>query len=193
MVNVLWYAMKLQGALWYVQSLRGWLLAILLCSCTPFSNTLNGQHRFPSVPAALQASLPAECAASSNPYVYDNQTLYAYLNGGADLFLKHGFQFLHGTVCKTATDQSVWLSVDVYDLGSEQNARALFQKKCSATELASEGTFLACNGTGYVQAQSGKYYIEVQSLNHQEDLLPLLQEIMVRVQKNLKGVIRAKK
>ncbi len=54
---------------------------------------------------------------------YDRATLYDYVDGGADRYLRRGFKGLAAARYVNAADDE--LTLDLYDLGTAENARAL--------------------------------------------------------------------
>jgi hypothetical protein len=55
---------------------------------------------------------------------YDDKTIFDYIDGGADRYLRKGFRRLHAArYANTAADE---LTVDLYDLGQPENAAAIF-------------------------------------------------------------------
>lgn len=132
-----------------------------------------------SLQSALLASLPQECGDSSQIHSFDNQTLYQYINGGADLFLKYGFKQLYGVVCTAASD-TIWVTLDVYDMSYEENARQLFQNKCSKAPSLIRGYNAVCEGDSFILGHAGRYYVEIQSNGAQPNLTNLLHDIAER-------------
>jgi hypothetical protein len=55
---------------------------------------------------------------------YDEKTIFDYINGGADRYLRQGFRRLHAArYGNSATDE---VTVDLYDLGKAENATLIF-------------------------------------------------------------------
>ena len=55
---------------------------------------------------------------------YDEKTIFDYINGGAERFLRKGFRQLHAARYGNAAADEV--TVDLYDLGRPENAAALY-------------------------------------------------------------------
>ena len=117
----------------------------------------------PILARSIEQSLPAGWSIDGRPYHYDNATLYTYIDGGADLFLKHGFQQLTGAVCKAALHPSDSVTIDIYDLSSDQNAATLFGRKKSGNAFQINGAGAACEGKGYLCMYKGRFFVELQS------------------------------
>lgn len=54
---------------------------------------------------------------------YDPKTIFDYINGGAERYLRKGFRRLHAARYARGTDE---VTVDLYDLGRPENAAAIF-------------------------------------------------------------------
>jgi hypothetical protein len=54
---------------------------------------------------------------------YDEKTIFDYIDGGAERFLRRGFRRLHAARFGHAADE---VTVDLYDLGRPENAAAIY-------------------------------------------------------------------
>lgn len=133
------------------------LLAPALLVCPALADDLS--H---SLVKSIEKSLPTGWSIDGKPYHYDNSTLYTYIDGGADIFLKHGFKQLTGAVCKSSSHPLDAVTIDIYVLSGVQNASALFARKKSGKTLKLKGAGVACEGKGYLCMYNSKLYIELQ-------------------------------
>jgi len=63
-------------------------------------------------------------AIASEDHVYDRENLYDYIDGGAELFFSYGFQQLLSRTYATPGQPEI--IVDVFDMGSSDNAYGVF-------------------------------------------------------------------
>ncbi len=82
-------------------------------------------------PSDLEALLPqtAELAGWSiaeGPVEYAPETLYEYLDGGADRYLSHGFRRLLHVRYQLAEDPLAAVTLDLYDMGDELGAFGIY-------------------------------------------------------------------
>lgn len=94
----------------------------LLVGCTPAAPAqrppvqVSPPSSLPEIGWALEGALSA----------YDRESLYQYVNGGAELFLRYGFQRLvSGTYVRGGAADD-FVVVDVYDMGSELGAFGVY-------------------------------------------------------------------
>jgi len=95
--------------------------------------------------------------ASRNTYTKGN--LYDYINGGAERYLRHGFEKLYAArYTNGAADE---LTLDLYDMGTPENAKAVFQ----GTRLPSPSPLPLCHAAlGHEYGlifQRGRVYGEI--------------------------------
>jgi len=64
---------------------------------------------------------------ADGPTDYDSETLYEYLNGGAPLYLKFGFQGMAHVRYQLGGDSLSSVTLDVYDMGSDLGAFGLYR------------------------------------------------------------------
>jgi len=164
---------------------RAVLLAILLGACRAFSPPAPQEETPRAIAAAVRAAVPADLQTSCTPYRYDRETLYAHINGAADLFLNHGFTNLRGAVCTVGLQDPCWISVDVYDLGTVGNTLAIFHQRQSGDPVMLDNFDIACEGPGFLLAGTGKYYLEIQSLGPPCPALSSFRLIAIRLSRSL--------
>ena len=80
----------------------------------------------PAAPAAghlAKKRIPAGWTEQSRN-TYDEKTIFDYIDGGAERYLKQGFRRLHAARYANAASDEV--TVDLYDLGRPENAAAIY-------------------------------------------------------------------
>lgn len=100
---------------------------------------------------------PAALGVVFTPQSYDSDTVFDYMNGGAELYLRHGFKTLKVWTGKAG---EIEVTVELYLVDSAENARALFEKMKGGAVVGIEETSTALrNGSGV--AQAGKFFLRV--------------------------------
>ena len=95
--------------------------------------------------------------APALPAAYDRETLYDYMDGGAEVFLQNGFVSLK--VWTGKTENAEW-TVELYLFGSPDQAGRIFDKFKSGAETRSGLTARSLDkGSG--TAQAGGFYFKV--------------------------------
>ena len=134
------------------------VLALTLAACGRGSGGGAG-----GAPAAARGHLakqqvPAGWSEESHA-TYDQKTIFDYINGGADRFLKKGFRQLHAARYTNAAKDE--LTVDLYDMGTTANAAAIF----ADSRVPKPRPVQACDGAlGHdygLQLKSGAVYGEI--------------------------------
>ena len=64
---------------------------------------------------------------AEGPRIYDSETLFEYLNGGAPLYLDFGFQSMVHARYQLGDDSLSSVTIDVYDMGSDLGAFGLYR------------------------------------------------------------------
>jgi hypothetical protein len=100
---------------------------------------------------------PAAQGVVFAPQTFDADTIFDYMNGGAERYLKHGFKTLKVWTGKAGEAE---VTVELYLVDSPENARALFEQLKGGAAVVSGGTSTALrNGSGV--AQAGKFFLRV--------------------------------
>jgi hypothetical protein len=111
--------------------------------------------------AGPEASLPEETkgwkSLSDYHKVYDRETLYDYINGGAELYLSYGFHRL--TSRRYVREGEPDIVVDVFDMGDSQNAFGVFSHSREVVE-SRFGQGSQYTG-GLLLFWKGRYYVSV--------------------------------
>lgn len=103
--------------------------------------------------------------------VFSPKTLYSYINGGADLYLKYDFQELKVLEYRNQDNASV--TIEIYRHRTPDQAFGIYSQ-----ERPSEARFLNIGGQGYIEQMflnfvSGPFYLKLSSdnLGQPEDVL----------------------
>ncbi|MBI5021671.1 MAG: hypothetical protein HZB59_09555 [Ignavibacteriales bacterium] len=89
---------------------------------------------------------------------YDHNSLWGYINGGADIYLEYGFMKV--TAQEVRID-SFHFKVDIYEMNSPEAAFGIFSvshKKCPGNDSLAQ---FVCSSSHHLQCVSGKFYISI--------------------------------
>jgi len=106
----------------------------------------------------LAAPLPGHAAAQGSPSFYDSDSLYQYIDGGADVYLLYDFQtLLHQEFKSGAAD----LTADIYDMGTPEDAFGMY-----SAERSPGYNYLTVGAEGYrskgtLNFLQDRYYVKL--------------------------------
>jgi hypothetical protein len=125
----------------------------------------------PGDTAAALFELPAGVAPLTPAEHFDRDSLSEKIDGKAELYLSAGFRRLDCQRVQPATPPGSWVEVFIYDMGSVQNAYAVFslQRRTDSEALSlAEFAYRAENALFLVH---GPYYLEVIASGTDEALM----------------------
>ncbi|MFQ6082025.1 MAG: DUF6599 family protein [Candidatus Aminicenantia bacterium] len=104
--------------------------------------------------ANLSAFLPqiADWKISEKPRSFYPETLYEYINGGAEIYLTYNFQKL--IVADYTRNRKSSLIVEIYDMGNEKNCFGIY-----SVERFPESNFISVGNQGYLDGESLNFII----------------------------------
>jgi hypothetical protein len=98
-------------------------------------------------------------APSEPPQVATGQELFALINGGAELFLRAGFE--RAVIQAYARDDGRHIQVDLYQMTSFDAAREVFTRRTGAGEAPLPIGDAGAAGDSYVIFQRGRFLVMV--------------------------------
>jgi hypothetical protein len=116
----------------------------------------------------LRQPLPGRATAQAPSTFYKPDSLYQYIDGGADIYLLYDFQILLHQDFKSGDAE---LTADIYDMGNPQDAFGMY-----AAERSPAYKFVAIGVEGYrskgiLNFLQGHYYIKLAGSGAQADAL----------------------
>ena len=106
----------------------------------------------------LRQPLPGRATAQDSPAFYKAESLYQYIDGGADIYLLYDFRTLLHQDFKSG---DVELTVDIYDMGKPEDAFGMYAAERSPKyKFASLGVE-AYQSQGILNFLQGHYYIKL--------------------------------
>ena len=116
----------------------------------------------------LADPLPAHAKAQGQPAFYKPDTLYQYIDGGADVYLLYDFQtLLHQEFKSGAAD----LTADIYDMGKPEDAFGIY-----SSERSPNYTYIPAGAEGYrskgmLNFFQDRYYVKLSGTGTGADAL----------------------
>jgi hypothetical protein len=102
---------------------------------------------------------------------FSPDSLYSYIDGGADLFLEFGFEQLLVQRYVKGDDE---LDVEVYQMARSEGALGIYLMRCGA-ETPVAGVDVRNSGNGsQIMMVKGNYYLQIISLNADTALVPAM-------------------
>jgi hypothetical protein len=170
---------------------RSAALFIALCLCQlgcgggPPSH---GPGDSPAEPAALlpgSDDLPG-WVRSTEPEVFDADTLYEYINGQAPLFLDYGFQDV-ATAEYTGTADDRSLVVDIYRMVGSAEAFGIFAAERTPGDLPADVGVDGYVGSNVLNFWKGPYYVKLVSYTFGDDTGDVLLQVARSVAARIPG------
>ncbi len=162
-------------------------LMIGLASCA-------GDSPIEPVAPSLEDLLPpvtelAGWTIADGPLEYTPETLYEYLNGGAERYDTHGFRRLVHIRYQHDDDPLACVTLDVYDMGSELGAFGIFS---AARPLGREPRQWGAEGyrIGTIAAAyKGSFFFHGEADDERTELVEMLDTLMLRVTEGVEGSV----
>jgi hypothetical protein len=99
--------------------------------------------------------------------VAEGQQLFALINGGAEIFLQHGFERAAAQTYSHAGDRHI--QVEIYMMGTADGATEVFLRKTGATELPLVIGDAGIRGEYYIVFRTGRFLVTVTAGDAQAD------------------------
>jgi hypothetical protein len=101
-----------------------------------------------------------------SPAEYDAGTVFDYMNGAAEHYLRHGFKALKVWTGKAGETE---VTVELYLVDSPPNARLLYERARGGEETTVDGTPVAV-GSGAGAACAGKFFLRVYTYPERDEV-----------------------
>lgn len=116
------------------------------------------QDRQQQLSGLIPDPLPAQATPQAAHSYYTPETLYKYLDGGADAFLLYDFRTLLHQDFRTSGAE---ITVDIFDMGTSENAFGMY-----ASERSPSYHFVPIGAEGYdndgiLNFEQGRYYVKL--------------------------------
>jgi hypothetical protein len=100
---------------------------------------------------------------SYGPNFYNTDTIYDYIDGGADLYLGAGCKELLNFEIENLKDAKLKLSIDLYNMEGQDNSKKIYEKvKSGKQDKLKDGTVVSVS-PNMIEFAKGKYYVKMVS------------------------------
>ena len=152
-----------------------WISLIALGGCGDGGGGLAPSGSAPDSPVP---TAPPGFHVSDGPTVYDAESLFEYLDGGAPLYLTYGFQSLTQTRYQLGEDPFASVTLDVYDMGSELGAFGIYRSIVPpGAEIRNWGAEGSRSGT-VAAAWKGSFFVHGEADDDRPELVEGLEHLM---------------
>ena len=136
---------------------------------------------------ALGVPTPSGWTVGEGPVRHHPATLYEYLDGGADLYLRHGFRELVHLRYQPGTDALSGVTVDLYDMGSALGAFGIYAAiRPPGAEVRPWGAQGYREGT-IAAAWKGPVYVHAEADAERPELVAVLEGLVAGACERLPG------
>ena len=170
---------------------RGTLTVLILALAVGMASCAGDGPTEPAAPSIAHLLPPvAELAGwiiADGPVEYSPDTLYEYLNGGAERYDTHGFRRLVHIRYQHGDDPLACVTLDLYDMGSELGAFGIYS---AARPVGFEPRKWGAEGyrTGAIaNAYKGSIFVHGEADDDRDELLSMLEEMMSEVADGAQG------
>ena len=122
----------------------------------------------PQLEHLLSSPLPGHVTAEEPPAFYKSDTLFQYIDGGADVYLLYDFQvLLHQDFKSGATE----VTVDIYDMQNADDAFGIYSAERSPSYKFATIGIEAYRSKGILNFVQDRYYVKLSGSGANADLL----------------------
>jgi uncharacterized protein DUF6599 len=150
-------------------NLRTKLRSLLICTAFAIGIASAPQSVFSANPPAtdaaqqrlqqfLNAPLPPHTSAEGQSYFYKDDSLYQYIDGGADLYLLYDFQVLLHQDYKNGASS---VTVDIYDMRNPEDAFGIYASERSPTYKFAAIGIEGYRSKGILNFVQDHYYVKL--------------------------------
>lgn len=139
------------------------ILSVILVCVSGCNEEAATETSLPDVPRELSTLFPAagdvEGLESADEYrEYGRDQLFEYMNGGAEVYLALQFSRVGTREYVTSLGEDIYLTIEVYDMGVADDARAIFRRHHSEGAPSAGVGEESKMGGGTLEFLHGQYY-----------------------------------
>jgi hypothetical protein len=133
-------------------------------------------------------ALPSpEWQMDGQPYGFQPQNLYEYINGEAEFFIAFGFIELTGANYTSVSGGKDTATMDIYDMGNKLNAFGVFQSKRGGQVSALNIGAASMGSEDYLAFYKDRFFVEMQAYITSEKEKGALETMAARIAARLPG------
>lgn len=141
------------------------LLLVLICAAV-YGGNMNSMYK--SIPKQIKG-----WQAEGKDEIYDRETIYKHINGGAELYLAYGFQEV--LVRRYAGPGDNEIVLDIYDMGSPADAFGVFNSEREDDDAGiGQGSEY---GSGLMRFWKDRYFVSILAVGDDKTAEPIIMEL----------------
>ena len=122
---------------------------------------------------------------AEKPGHYGPENLFAYINGGAELYLAHGFRRLLTVEWVRPGEEGKVIILEIYDLGNRKNALAIFRVEKAGKRYIMPGGAEGSLSDDLLQFHKNNFYVKILALFPSEKCKAILQEMAHTIERRI--------
>jgi hypothetical protein len=138
-----------------------------------------------SLQTTLGTLTPTGFETLSEPQMYTEENLYEKINGKAPLYIESGFRKLFTQRFVSKDDQSLWMELFLFDMGTTKNAFSVYSIQRRPDAEALQTMQFAYKTTNALYFAIDKYYVELVGSADSQDLLEAMLAIADKIPERL--------
>ncbi|MDY6862603.1 MAG: DUF6599 family protein [Thermodesulfobacteriota bacterium] len=115
--------------------------------------------------------------AKDKPIVYNKDNLHQYIDGGALIYIKNGFNKLITHELIKSGDTLSSITIEIYCFDSLKDAKDIFLYESGKENFKLPGGAFCRKSGGLLQFHKGKYFVKIMSFGEEKHLQNILVEI----------------
>jgi len=120
-----------------------------------------------------------EWSKSSDFAVYDPENLYAYINGGAELYIS--YQFINLISQPYINEEEDEIKIDIFNMGSSQNAYGIFSHSRETIDDFVGSNIESEYAGGLLTFWKGRYYVSILAYPETESRKLVVQQLARKI------------
>jgi len=139
---------------------------LFLVTAITYGGDMNSIYQ--SIPKQIK-----EWQANTKDEIYDRETIYKYINGGAELYLAYGFKEVCARKYRGPGDNEI--ALDIYDMGTPADAFGVFSSEREDDDAGiGQGSEYS---DGLLRFWQDRYFVSVLAVGEEEVVGPVIKEI----------------
>lgn len=142
------------------------MVILFLFTAASYGGDMNSIHQ--AIPKQIK-----EWQANTKDEIYDRETIYKYINGGAELYLAYDFKEVCARKYRGPGDNEI--ALDIYDMGSPADAFGVYSSEREDDEAGiGQGSEYS---EGLLRFWQDRFFVSVLAVGDEEIVGPVIKEI----------------
>jgi len=116
---------------------------------------------------------------------FDGESLFEYMNGGAEIYLALGFESIGIREYTTTLAEDIYLTIEIYDMTVAKNSKEIFHKNNAGTLVSAGVGEESSIGGGTIEFWKANYLVRIRCDDMGTEVDRILEETALFVEKSL--------